>query len=124
MKYQVTYFTYSPALPGQNPWWGPYCEYLDAGSIGEARAIADSRFGECHIEDVREVDDDGQPLSDGGILAQRFAHDICLDCGRDESGHQVERDRYGEPVVRCVHLPEAHAKRHVHQRLRAGGRDD
>lgn len=40
--------------------------------------------------------------SDAEILRQRFLHDICLDCGRDESGHEVERDRWGEPVVRCV----------------------
>ena len=40
---------------------------------------------------------------DAEILRQRFQHDICLDCGRDESGHEVERDRWGDVVVRCVH---------------------
>lgn len=54
-SYEICYFTYCPTVPGQNPWWGPYSEHVQASSIGEAREIADSMFGDYHIEYVREA---------------------------------------------------------------------
>jgi len=41
------------------------------------------------------------PEASDAYLAERFKHDVCLDCGRDADGHTVTLDGYGEPRVRC-----------------------
>ncbi len=53
--YEIIYFTHSPTLPGQNPWWGPYCEFIEATCQAHAKRIAREMFGDGHhhIEYVR-----------------------------------------------------------------------
>jgi hypothetical protein len=40
-------------------------------------------------------------LTPAQFLAQRFAADNCMSCGRGASGHTVTADSYGDPVIRC-----------------------
>jgi hypothetical protein len=53
--YEIVYFTHAATLPGQNPWWGPYTEYLRAPSLRDAMRKAEHAYD--HVEIVRRVEE-------------------------------------------------------------------